>query len=104
MNKHIEVVKSRKLVSSHEYRLYYDKIDENKIPILIEVNKIQGIDTGWETEEKSIYDLFFSVTGELSMRAGLLHAGRTQENIDSLIKNGIQYQHNFYKTQILKHF
>lgn len=64
---------------------------------MIDVNKIIGIDTGWITNGRTVYNLFFSVTGEVAdSSTESLHYGRIKENIDSLINNGISYQYNFY--------
>ncbi|HGO9425632.1 TPA: hypothetical protein ACLBZ7_003191 [Bacillus cereus] len=95
-NEHVEAMKDRILVSDYEYSLYYDEDEIKKKPILIDVNKIKGLTTGWDTKDRSVYELFFSVTGELSISRDPLHRNRIEENIDSLIKNGSQYQYNFY--------
>ncbi|MDA1841626.1 hypothetical protein PDK16_06535 [Bacillus cereus] len=95
-NEHVEAMKGRKLISDGEYSLYYEEDETKKEPVLIDVNKIKGLTTLWDTKDRSIYELFFSVTGELSISRDPLHYSRIEENMNSLIKNGIHYQYNFY--------
>ncbi|TRZ39340.1 hypothetical protein CEQ21_07200 (plasmid) [Niallia circulans] len=96
-NNHIKAMKDRILISESDYHLYYDEVNNNKLPTLVEVSKIQGISGGWVTENRSIYELFFSVTREISTNGrGSLHSQRIQQNVDSLINNGLEYQYKFY--------
>lgn len=100
-NEHIEAMKDR-IFHSSDYEFYYDIVDENeddenKVPSLVDVNKIVGISTGWSTVDRSIYELFFGVTEEIPTKNGkTLKLERIEENLNSLINNGIQYQYNFY--------
>lgn len=96
LNEHINKMKSRVLQRNSEYELYYDKVSTNEAPVLVDVNKINGIYTGWPTAGRSIYELFFSVTGELQMNEKAIHKDRIKENLNSLINNGIKSQYNFY--------
>ncbi|MGG0656437.1 hypothetical protein [Rummeliibacillus pycnus] len=93
---HIEEMKDRVLVSDYEYSLFYDEISENKEHTIVEVKKIKGIYTGWKTANRSIYELFFSVTGELPTKDRVLNSSRIETNIISLLVNGIKYQYDFY--------
>ncbi|WP_336745291.1 hypothetical protein [Bacillus cereus] len=103
-NEHVEAMKDRKLISDYEYSLYYEEDETKKEPVLIDVNKIKGLTTLWDTKDRSIYELFFSVTGELSLSRDPLHCNRIEENMDSLIKNGRQYQYKFYVDASLERY
>lgn len=94
---HIESMKVRILQGYRKYSLVYDRIDDASRKLqIVDVSKVAGICTGWHTDNRSIYELFFSVTGELQFEQETLHARRIQENLNSLINNGIAYQHHFY--------
>jgi hypothetical protein len=90
-------MKKKVLSSMYPYEYYYEVEKKDDEPSLVEVNKIIGIDTGWITNGRTVYNLFFSVTGEVADSSiESLHYGRIKENIDSLINNGISYQYDFY--------
>ncbi|GEM_PF-1030703 len=94
---HIENMKFKKLESVYSYNYYYDIEKREEIPIIVETKKIVGINTGWSTSERTVYNLFFSVTNEIrDLEDYPLKYNRIKENIDSLICNGILYQYNFY--------
>ncbi|WP_335871101.1 hypothetical protein [Bacillus sp. 2205SS5-2] len=96
---YVESMKDRILQSHKKYSLIYDRVDTDDASRKlrdVDVSKIGGINTGWHTANRSIYELFFSVTGELRIERESLHGGRIQENLNSLINNGIAYQHHFY--------
>ncbi|QUH31147.1 hypothetical protein [Vallitalea guaymasensis] len=94
---HIDNMKRKRLRSICPYVCYYDKEKEGKFLTLVDIKKIIGINTGWITAGRTVYNLFFSVTGEISdSEIESLHYNRIKENIDSLISNGISYQHHFY--------
>ncbi|MEY8742843.1 hypothetical protein AB9M62_25600 [Bacillales bacterium AN1005] len=98
-NDHIKDMKDRILISESDYHLYYDEINNNKLPTptLVDVSRIQGTSNAWVTENRSIYELFFSVTREISTNCKKsLNSERIQENVDSLINNGLKYQYKFY--------
>jgi hypothetical protein len=92
---HIEEMKRIKMRSSSSYEYYYDEVRREELPTLIDTNKIVGIDTAWSTAGKTVYDLFFSVTGEIPAKE-TLNYNRIKENLDSLIVNGLSYQYKFY--------
>lgn len=98
-NAHIESMKYRTLKSYLEYSLVYDMtgIDMSvRKPSLVDVIKIGGINTVWHTANRSVYELFFSVTGELPIKGESLHSNRIQDNLNSLVRYGLSYQHHFY--------
>lgn len=94
---HIEAMKNRILEDSYKYRCCYDYICDEEHIVLLKTENIIGINSGWMTGNRSIYELFFSVTGELNNNNQIMHEGRIQENLKSLIDNGLDYQYNFYK-------
>lgn len=94
---HIENMRRKKLRDKYPYKYYYDIESSGESPTLVETMKIIGIDTGWETTRRTVYNLFFSVTGEISdSETKPLHPRRIKQNLDSLISNGISYQYHFY--------
>lgn len=103
-NEHVEAMKDRILISDYEYSLYYEEDETKKEPVRIDINKIKGINTLWDTKDRSVYELFFSVTGELSISRDPLHRNRIEENMESLIKNGSQYQYKFYVDASLERY
>ncbi|MFE0554812.1 hypothetical protein ACFW1P_02605 [Paenibacillus sp. NPDC058910] len=92
---HIEEVKGRKLRSTSPYEYFYDKDEKAEIVSLVDTKKIAGINTGWPTAGRTVFNLFFSVTGEISTKNSLNY-NRIKENLESLIANGITYQYSFY--------
>ncbi|MGR0330664.1 hypothetical protein ACUU9X_21970 [Bacillus cereus] len=99
-NEHIESMKERIMQSSKNYEFHYDKVNENKEPSLVDVNKIKGIDTGWCTANRSIYELFFSVLSEFPTNNQRLDGRKIGQNINNLIENGIQSQYDFYANKM----
>lgn len=57
---HIESMKSRVLESTSAYRYYYDYYETKKQIEFVPTEKINGINTGWCTANRSVYELFFS--------------------------------------------
>ncbi|MEN8646157.1 hypothetical protein ACS2MN_15540 [Bacillus cereus group sp. BceL062] len=97
-NEHIELMKDRVMQSKSDYEFYYDKVSESKKTVCVDVNKIIGIGTDVTPYKKSIYTLFFSV---FSRRTGIQRK-KIMENLDSLITNGLQYQHDFYENEMTR--
>ncbi|MFJ7371541.1 hypothetical protein ACIQVU_19245 [Lysinibacillus sp. NPDC098008] len=102
---HIELMKDYKMHSPSQYYPYYEEQPVPEKNEIISTKKIKGIDTGWNTSGHSIYDLFFSVTGEVKLGGeGGIHADRIIENFKSLQKNGLKYQCDFYANENPKEF
>lgn len=104
-NAHIESMQSRFLQSSDAYHLYYDEVDNLEQTLEnVDVSKIGGIQTGWSTAGRSVYELFFSVTKELVMEEPPLHWRRILDNLNSLRTNGLLSQHQFYANATIEHY
>ncbi|WP_431028656.1 hypothetical protein [Lysinibacillus sp. LZ02] len=100
---HIESMKDYQMQSIARYLPYYEEQKREEKTELISTKKIKGISTGWNTSGNSIYSLFFSVTGEIKLKGeGGIHANRILENFNSLQKNGLKYQHDFYVNETLE--
>ncbi|EKS8355278.1 hypothetical protein QC466_005133 [Bacillus cereus] len=95
-NQHIELMKNRVLQGESEYRLYYDEVGKDTKPTLVKVSRIKGINTGWCTENRSVYELFFSATGEITTSVQNLNTSRIEANLNSLIELGREEQNEFY--------
>jgi len=96
-DEHIQNMKKIKLQYQSPYHLVYEEKEDLQKLHCVETHKIKGIATGWKTANKSVYDLFFSFTGEIPNLETSINASRIRQNLDSLICHGIKYQHNFYK-------
>lgn len=97
---HIEKMKERRFEAAD---LYYNFIEKKrkrgiqKIPL----SKLKGLDSGWDIEGRSVYDCFTSIASDSplnSVSKCIVKYTRIKENIDSLKKNGLEFQYNFYES------
>ena len=98
--KHIEKMKERRFEAVD---LYYNFIEKKckrgiqKIPL----SKLKGLDSGWDIEGRSVYDCFTSIASDSPLNSNsecIVKYTRIMENIDSLKKNGLEFQYNFYES------
>ena len=81
---------------------FFLKKNTSKIRKKVPVEKIIGIDTAWSVAEKSVYECFMAIADDSKLRASssrIVKRSRLYENIDSLIKHGLKFQFNFYKSE-----
>lgn len=97
---HIEKMKERRFEAVD---LYYNFIEKKckrgiqKIPL----SKLKGLDSGWDIEGRSVYDCFTSIASDSPLNSNsecIVKYTRIMENIDSLKKNGLEFQYNFYES------
>ncbi|MGG5372643.1 hypothetical protein [Enterococcus sp. AZ196] len=87
---HIQSQKRNFFQDSHVEN-YYNKIENSEHPCKkIPIKKIIGVKADWAVEEKSVYDLFMKELPEGR------DAGKINENLTSLKKNGLAFQQAFY--------
>lgn len=68
-----------------------------KIPL----SKLKGIDSGWDIEGRSVYDCFTSIASDSLLNSNsecIVKYTRIMENVNSLKKNGLEFQYNFYES------
>ena len=96
---HIENMKERRFEAVD---LYYNFIEKKckrgiqKIPL----SKLKGLDSGWDIEGRSVYDCFTSIASDSPLNSNserIVKYTRIMENIDSLKKNGLEFQYSFYE-------
>ncbi|PHC84836.1 hypothetical protein COF42_20570 [Bacillus wiedmannii] len=96
---HIESMNNRTMEDGSNYRIYYDKISDRARTALVQVDKIKGIYTDQITNGRSVYNLFFSATGEIPKSIENLEYDRIKENLDSLTDLGREAQYEFYENK-----
>lgn len=97
---HIEKMKEKRFEAVD---LYYNFVEKKckrgiqKIPL----SKLKGLDSGWDIEGRSVYDCFTSIASDSPLNSNserIVKYTRIMENIDSLKKNGLEFQYNFYES------
>lgn len=97
---HIEKMKERRFEAVD---LYYNFIEKKrkrgikKIPL----SKLKGLDSGWDIEGRSVYDCFTSIASDSPLNSNsecIVKYTRIMENVNSLKKNGLEFQYNFYES------
>jgi hypothetical protein len=92
---HIERMNSKTLTSMYPHKYYYDLVNKSSKPSHIKTRGISGLESGWETNDRTVYELFFSVIDD-EIKGMPLNFSRVHKNYESLIHNGIDYQNRFY--------
>lgn len=98
--KHIEKMKKSRFEAIDFYHNFFDKKCKKgvqKIPL----SKLKGLDSGWNIEGRSVYDCFTSIASDSPLNSNserIVKYTRIIENIDSLKKNGLEFQYNFYES------
>lgn len=98
--KHIEKMKERRFEAVDFYYNFFDKKCKKGIQ-KIPLSKLKGLDSGWNIEGRSVYDCFTSIASDSPLNSNserIVKYSRIIENIDSLKKNGLEFQYNFYKS------
>lgn len=96
---HIEMMKERRFEAVDFYYNFIEKKCKKgiqKIPLF----KLKGLDSGWDIEGRSVYDCFTSIASDSPLNSNserIVKYTRIMENIDSLKKNGLEFQYNFYE-------
>lgn len=97
---HIEKMKERRFEAVDFYYNFIEKKCKKgiqKIPLF----KLKGLDSGWDIEGRSVYDCFTSIASDSPLKSKsecIVKYTRIMENIDSLKKNGLEFQYNFYES------
>ena len=97
---HIEKMKERRFEAVDFYDKFFDKKRKKGIQ-KIPLSKLKGLDSGWDIEGRSVYDCFTSIANDSPLNSKskcIVKYTRIMENIDSLKKNGLEFQYNFYES------
>lgn len=97
---HIEKMKERRFEAVDFYYNFFDmkrKEGIQKIPL----SKLKGLNSGWDIEGRSVYDCFTSIASDSPLNSNsecIVKYTRIMENVNSLEKNGLEFQYNFYES------
>lgn len=97
--KYIEKMKERRFEAVDFYDNFFDKKCKKGIQ-KVPLSKLKGLDSGWDIEGRSVYDCFTSIASDSPLASGtkcIVKYTRIMENIDSLKRNGLEFQYNFYE-------
>lgn len=96
---HIEKMKERRFEAVDFYDKFFDKKRKKGIQ-KIPLSKLKGLNSGWDIEGRSVYDCFTSIANDSPLNSKskcIVKYTRIMENIDSLKKNGLEFQYSFYE-------
>lgn len=96
---HIEKMKERRFEAVDFYDKFFDKKRKKGIQ-KIPLSKLKGLASGWDIEGRSVYDCFTSIANDSPLNSNserIVKYTRIMENIDSLKKNGLEFQYSFYE-------
>lgn len=97
---HIEKMKERQFEAIDFYNNFFDKKCKKGIQ-KVSLSKLKGLESGWNIEGRSVYDCFTSIASDSPLNSNserIVKYTRIIENIDSLKKNGLEFQYNFYES------
>lgn len=97
---HIEKMKERQFEAVDFYNNFFDKKCKKGIQ-KVPLSKLKGLESGWNIEGRSVYDCFTSIASDSPLNSNserIVKYTRIIENIDSLKKNGLEFQYNFYES------
>lgn len=97
---HIEKMKERQFEAVDFYNNFFDKKCKKGIQ-KVSLSKLKGLESGWDIEGRSVYDCFTSIASDSPLNSNserIVKYTRIIENIDSLKKNGLEFQYNFYES------
>ena len=97
---HIEKMKERRFEAVDFYYNFIEKKCKKGIQ-KIPLSKLKGIDSGWDIEGRSVYDCFTSIASDSLLNSNsecIVKYTRIMENVNSLKKNGLEFQYNFYES------
>lgn len=93
-------MKERQFEAVDFYNNFFDKKCKKGIQ-KVSLSKLKGLESGWDIEGRSVYDCFTSIASDSPLNSNserIVKYTRIIENIDSLKKNGLEFQYNFYES------
>lgn len=93
-------MKERQFEAVDFYNNFFDKKCKKGIQ-KVPLSKLKGLESGWNIEGRSVYDCFTSIASDSPLNSNserIVKYTRIIENIDSLKKNGLEFQYNFYES------
>ena len=97
---HIEKMKEKRFEAVDFYYNFFEKKCKKGIQ-KVPLSKLKGLDTAWNIVGRSVYDCFTSIASDSPLNSNserIVKYTRIMENIDSLKKNGLEFQYNFYES------
>ena len=97
---HIEKMKEKRFEAVDFYYNFFEKKCKKGIQ-KVPLSKLKGLDTAWNIVGRSVYDCFTSIASDSPLNSKsecIVKYTRIMENIDSLKKNGLEFQYNFYES------
>ena len=97
---HIEKMKEKRFEAVDFYYNFFEKKCKKGIQ-KVPLSKLKGLDTAWNIDGRSVYDCFTSIASDSPLNSNserIVKYTRIMENIDSLKKNGLEFQYNFYES------
>lgn len=97
---HIEKMKEKRFEAVDFYYNFFEKKCKKglqKVPL----SKLKGLDTAWNIVGRSVYDCFTSIASDSPLNSNsecIVKYTRIMENVNSLKKNGLEFQYNFYES------